>query len=240
MTGKNKKKKKRLIFILFFGSLAAVFAVWYFVLRETKIRQGEITYAVTYPYNNFEGFTAAMLPKEVTVVFKDSKLLTTIRRGNIFQTQVYIDEESKEMEMRLDFGSDKFFTVLDNGQQENFKTSQPKYTISKTGETDSLSGLFAKKYTVKYPSDTVPPFDSWFTEDLSIQDAARISSYAPTKGMPLIYDIDRYGVRMHLEITGFKEREVDDKEFERSNELSEMEYLKYEKKLQDLFDVLTE
>ena len=140
--------------------------------------------------------------------------------------------------MRYTFGSARFYRILALEEQKAFADSQPHYSIEYSNITDSLSGLFATKYLINYDSDTVPQFESWFTESLTIQNATSISSYASIKGMPLIYDIDRYGLRMHLEIIDFNPREVKDKEFKRIEDLEEINYLLYEKKIQDLFDAI--
>ncbi|MBK7129400.1 MAG: hypothetical protein IPH66_08575 [Crocinitomicaceae bacterium] len=207
---------------------------------KSYIQEGEITFDITYPYNTDLSIgMKAILPKEATLIFKGSKMLTIVKRGRMFRTDIYADEATKELEMRLDFGSDLFYTVLDQNDQNTFRKNLPNYTVTPTSTADSLKGLWAKKYTVKYDSDTVPEFESWFTEDLSLQNITWFSNYNNVVGVPLIYDIDQYGVRMHLEISGFKEREVKDSEFERSNELDQIDYDDYNAKLTDLFNTIT-
>src|SRR5688572_13243945 len=70
------------------------------------IEQGEITYAITYPYNpDLSGTMKMILPKEATLIFKGSKMITIVKTGKIFRTDIFADEATKELEMRLDFGS---------------------------------------------------------------------------------------------------------------------------------------
>jgi len=227
-----------------FLSLTLTFAIALFTLTccgPKRINQGEITYSITYPYNDEISSTMKMiLPKEATLIFKDSKMLTIVKTGKIFKTEIYANESTEELEMRLDFGSDDFYTILSKDDQLKFLQSQPHYTVKSTEIADSLSGLWGKKYLVKYDSDTIPEFDSWFTEDLSLQKISWFSNYNGIVGVPLIYDIDQYGIRMHFEITGFKKREVEDTEFDRDTKLKEIKYIEYDKKLYDLFHALTD
>lgn len=205
------------------------------------IEEGEITYEITYPYNTDLSATMLMiLPKEATLIFKGSKMLTVVKTGKIFRTEIYADEATKELEMRLDFGSDKIFTKLTEADQNKFRSGLPNYTLTATEAADSLKGLWGKKYTTKYDSDTIPAFDSWFTEDLSLRNITWFSNYDGTVGVPLIYDIDQYGIRMHLEVSGFKQREVKEEEFTRAAKLSEVPYSEYDAKVSELFHVLTE
>jgi hypothetical protein len=221
--------------------LAAVSLLWIVAScgGPTYIEQGEITYEITYPYNtNLSSTMMAILPKEATLIFKGSKMLTIVKRGKIFRTDIYADEATKELEMRLDFGSDVLYTNLTEADQNKFKAGLPKYTLTPTNDADSLKGLWGKKYTTKYDSDTIPEFESWFTEMLTLQNITWFSNYSGTKGVPLIYDIDQYGIRMHLEITSFKEREVKDEEFQREKGLKEVKYEEYDAKLNELFTIL--
>lgn len=205
------------------------------------IDQGEITFEITYPYSTDLSATMLMiLPKEATLIFKESKMLTIVKTGKIFRTDIYADEATKELEMRLDFGSDVLYTVLNDADQKKFRSNLPDYKLTATGEEDSLKGLWAKKYTTEYDNDSTPSFDSWFTEALTLRNITWFSNYAGTVGVPLIYDIDQYGIRMHLEITGFKQREIKDEEFVRSSELKKVSFDEYDQKLNELFTILTE
>ena len=206
----------------------------------SKIEQGEFTFDITYPYNPDLSSTMKMvLPKEATLIFKGTKMLTVVKTGKIFKTEIYADESVKELEMRLDFGSDLFYASLTEADQQSFKKNLPHYSYEKTTESDSIKGVFATKYKVKYDSDTIPEFESWFTEDMSLQNISWFSNYEGIVGVPVIYDIDQYGIRMHFEITGFKQREVEDTEFIRDAALAKIGYSEYDKKLSELFNILT-
>jgi len=229
---------KTLITRIFAGLFSTVFL---FSCGPSYIEQGEITYEITYPYNTeLSGTMRMILPKEATLIFKGSQMLTIVKTGKIFRTDIYADESTKKLEMRLDFGSDKLYTEMTAADQEKFRANLPNYTLTPTETADSVKGLWGKKYITKYESDTIPSFDSWFSEDISLRNITWFSNYSGTVGVPLIYDIDQYGIRMHLEITGFKEREVTDEEFARPSKLKKVPFDEYDQKLNELFRILTE
>ena len=93
----RKKGKKKFVLWIFLISVPAIFISIYYINREVKIPQGEITYQITYPYTELGGAATLMLPKEVIVTFKGSKLLTCIKKGNLFETTVLVDEKTKQM-----------------------------------------------------------------------------------------------------------------------------------------------
>lgn len=206
---------------------------------KSKIPEGELNYDITYPNMEVTGLMSAILPKEMTIVFKGTQMKTTIQRGHIFTTDVITDEADQSMEMRLDFGDKKYFCILTKEEIAALKNSAPKYTITKTEEQDSIAGTWCTKYKVTSP-DSLPPGDAWFTEDLTVENGAWFSAYFSVTGMPIIYDVERYGLMMHVVANGFVQREVKDSEFERSAELTQVDFKTYESEVQELFDILLE
>lgn len=215
-----------------------IFSLLLFSCGKGKIESGEIEYEITYPYNNVSNLMQMMLPKKMTVVFKGSKMIATIKKGKMFTTQIVSDENAKSLEMRLDFGSDVLKTFLTPEDVKDLIASQPHYTFSDVASGDSLVGCSTKNYIVDCKSDTLDPFESVFTTDFTTQNAAWFTSYSEIPGMPLNYLIDRYGVIMQVNAVSFTPREVKDKEFEPTEDYEEVPYKKYDKKVQDLFDVM--
>lgn len=204
---------------------------------KDKIKEGELTYDITYPYMEVTGLMSAILPKEMNIVFKGTKMKTTIARGKIFSTEVITDEADNSIEMRLDFGSQKFYCELTKAEVDGLIASAPDYTIKKTEEADSINGVWAIKSTVS-STDSLQPGDAWFTEDFEIQKGAWFSAYKDVKGMPIVYDVERYGLFMHCAATSFTQREVKDEEFTRDPDLEKIDFEEYEKQVQELFDIL--
>lgn len=205
-----------------------------------KVQEGEIEYAITYPNSEISGFMQAILPETMTITFKGTKMKTTIARGEIFTTEIISDESDRSIEMRLDFGASLLFADLDENEIQELISSQPEYKIKALGESDSLAGMMSTSYKIEGAKDTITRSDAWFTEDLIMEDAYWFTPYAKTKGTPVIYDAERYGVMMHIEAVKITKREVLDTEFDRDPELVEVTFEDYEKEVQELFDVLME
>jgi hypothetical protein len=224
---------KKLLPLIFLGSLILSSC------GKSYIEEGELTYDITYPHMEVTGIMSAILPKEMTIVFKGTKMKTTIARGKIFTTEVITDEASDFIEMRLDFGDKKYYCELTPDEVKGLKESNPIYNITKTTEQDSINGVWATKYTVT-SEDSLQPSDAWFTEDLRVQSGAWFSAYHSVVGMPIIYDVERYGLMMHLESNNFIQREVKETEFDRDPDLKAVDFKTYESEVQELFDILLE
>jgi hypothetical protein len=223
----------------FFTAFVLFFMLFVVSCGKSKIEQGELEYKIQYPHSDISDFMLAMLPEKMTIVFKGTKMMTTIKKGKIFTTQIITDEKDKSIEMRLTLGNEKqIYTILDQADIEKLKKSQPVYKLTATEEMDSIGGTWAKKYTVVCETDSVENGDAWFTEDLAPTDAYWFTSYANIKGVPVAYDVERYGVFMRIEAQNFKQREVDEKEFDRDPVLKQVSFDEYEAEAQALFDLL--
>lgn len=208
--------------------------------KPDKLQEGEIEYAITYPNSEISGFMQAILPETMTITFKGTKMKTTIARGEIFTTEIISDEADRSIEMRLDFGASLLYANCNENEVQELISSQPEYKVKALGASDSLAGMYSMSYSIEGANDTITRSDAWFTEDLIMTDAYWFTPYADTKGTPVIYDAERYGMMMHIEAVKITKREVLDTEFDRDPELVEVTFEDYEKEVQALFDLLME
>lgn len=219
-------------------ALIILISISFFSCSDNKIQSGEITYEITYPYNELSNLMEIMLPKTMTIVFKGDKMKTTIEKGNFFTTNIISNETTRELEMRFKMGTDIFNSHLTEEDITHFINSQPKYNISAPKVGDSLVNCACLHYEADCPSDSIDVFASVFTSDFSIQNGSWFSAYHEIGGMPLESLIDRYDLFMKVKATNFTAREVDDSEFDPIFDYQEVPYQTYDEKVQDLFDVM--
>lgn len=218
--------------------LLPIIALAIFGCTPNKINEGEVEYAITYPYADISPFMEAILPETMTITFLGTKTKTRIARGEIFSTEIISDEANRSIEMRLDFGDKLFYTVLTADDIDEMISSQPAYNFKSLNEKDSVAGMFSHSYKVDFKGDTLPRSTAWFTEDLTPQNVYWYTSYSSITGFPLVYDAERYGVLMHVVATQLVKREVLESEFERDPSLKEISFKQYEEEVQELFDAL--
>jgi hypothetical protein len=208
--------------------------------NPSKVEEGEIEYVVTYPNLEITGFMLAILPENMTITFKGTKMKASFESGSFFTTEIISDEANKSVEMRLNFGDIQIYSVLDENEIQEMISSQPRYTITDLGKQDSVSGMYSSSYSVTSKTDVKRRETAWFTEDLSLENPYWFTSYAAIKGLPVVYDAERYGVMMHLVATKLTKREVLPAEFERDPVLKKVSFEEYEAEVQELFDTLME
>ncbi|MCH2233269.1 MAG: hypothetical protein MK078_03365 [Crocinitomicaceae bacterium] len=205
---------------------------------ESKIEQGQVTYELTYPHMDPENtLVNAISPKEMTIVFKGTKMKTTIKKGRLFETNIISDESNNSLALYSDLDGNQIYCVLNDEDVEKLKNSLPTYTAKTTEVQDSIGGIYSTKYTTS-SSDSLQPSDAWFTDDFAPQDAVWFSPYKGVKGFPVVYDIERYGMFTHATATNFVEREVKDEEFEIEGKYRLLTFEEYEEESFELFDIL--
>lgn len=209
-----------------------------FASCESKIEQGQIDYDLSYIDVDTSGVTGRILPEEIIVIFKGTKVYTEISRGSLINIQIVSDEAEDYLEMRMEIGSDYYYCVLDDNDMDKLMDYQPVYDISATGKEDSVAGLWCSEYTVKEDGESLP--NAWFTEKLEPQSMYFYSPYGEITGVPLDFQLEQWGVKMKMTAREFTEREVTDAEFERDPTLEEMSFDDFYKKIDEMFDVLLE
>jgi hypothetical protein len=219
-------------------ALLILISISFLSCDKSKVQSGEITYEITYPYNELSNLMEIMLPKTMTIVFKGDKMKTTIEKGNFFTTDIISNETTRELEMRFKMGTDIFNSHLNKEDITNFINSQPKYNISNPINGDSLVNCFCQHYEVDCTNDSIDIFPSVFTSDFTIKNGSWFSAYHEIEGMPLESLIDRYDLFMKVKAINFIERDVEDSEFEPKFDYIEVPYKTYDRKVQDLFDVM--
>ena len=203
----------------------------------SKIPEGEVKYELTYPYMDTDGLLGIVVPDEMTIVFKGTKMKTTIKKGSFFETIVISDESDNSIIMYMDMDTTQMCCELKDSEVDDLLKSQPKYKCKKTSEQDSVAGVMSTKYTVT-SEDTLVPSDAWFTDAFTVEKGAWFSSYADVEGFPLVYDIQRYGMMTHATAVDFMEKEVPENTFEVEGEFTKVSFEEYEREAQKLFDIL--
>jgi hypothetical protein len=178
-----------------------------------KVSEGVIEYEVSYPYLNASDFMVKMLPNKMTMKFKDGKFKTTVSKGKSIKTEFISDCKNKTLSTAFQFGTKKLLVELTEGEIKGMLKEFPKLTYLEVNDKDTCVGFNILKKVAVFEDISYPEAELWYTEDIELENANWCYPYSDIKGVLLQYEIERYGLRMRLKATSFKDESVDDTEF---------------------------
>lgn len=214
------------------------FITWRCKQEEPKIKEGVIEFDVTYPYFEGRPLTKSLLPDDMVLKFKDDKIVSKVSKSRMISTIIIADGKNEHMSTGLDFGTEKIVTDLEEDDLKYLKGLQPKIKIEYTDETDSIAGFLCKKAIGKYTEKDEPDIEIYYTEDIEIKNGNFFTPFQEINGVLLAYDIEHYGIRMHIEAREFFEEEVDDKEFQVSKRFKQLKFSDFDARMNELFEKL--
>jgi len=203
-----------------------------------KVAEGVIEYEVTYPYLNASDFMVKMLPNKMTMRFKDGKWKTTVSKGKSIKTEFFADCKNKTLATAFQFGTKKLLVDLTESEIKGMLKEFPKLTYLEVNDKDTLVGLDVRKKVAVFEDISYPEAELWYTEDIDLDNANWCYPYSEIKGVLLQYEIERYGLRMRLKATSFKEEAVDDAEFNLPTGYKKVQLKNFEAEVKKIFGMV--
>lgn len=182
------------------------------MVEAQKIKEGKITYGITYPESQLDQQTMAMMPGESVLFFKNGKLRTEINMP--MASSVFIEDGQKGSgTMLMDAMGNKFSVDVNREKIIGDRFQQPKVNL--TDETKTIAGYNCKKANVAVRNkeeDDMHEFDVWFTTDIAASNgfATQIEGI---DGFMLEYESFQNGMRMKMTARKVEKIPVEDAKF---------------------------
>jgi len=219
-------------YFLFFGILALASC------GTNKVKEGVIEYDVTYPYLNASDFMVKMLPSKMTMKFKDGKFKTVVSKGKSIRTEFISDCRNKTLSTAFQFGTKKLSVSLTESEIKSMLKEFPKVTYLDVQDSDTLASFKVRKKDAVFEDIAYPEAELWYTNDIDLENANWCYPYSDIKGVLLLYEIERYGLRMRLKASRFREEEVEDKEFELPTGYKKVKLKDFESEVKKIFGMV--
>ncbi len=198
--------------------LVGVFLVFFTGCRKGNIpreRQGEIIYEITYLENGLKNFNIDMLPKKLTVRFKDNNTAMEISGFfGLFNICNVVNTDKRSNITYLNVLDKKFY--YEGGYNEpavGFGTIPP-LKIKEGKQTKEICGYIAREAFVLLPDNNVP-IPVYYTTDIPIKNPNRATPYRDINGVLMEFYLNVSSLKMKLTATGIYFKEIDNKVFAR-------------------------
>lgn len=183
-------------------------------LFGTGISEGIVHYDVTFPYSETEGLMGTMLPKKMTLKFKDDRFVTDISAGmGMFRMRFISDNQEKVLHHAVEVMKKKKVVKLEEEEARNMVKDFPELTIIPSREKDSIAGLQCEKAFGLFSELEEEPMEIWHTKDIQLKDPNWCTQFHELKGVLMGYEVKRFGKRMRLRAEKVEEVEVNDSTF---------------------------
>jgi len=183
-------------------------------LLNTKVGEGVIEYALSFPEYDPNGIMAGMLPERTTLAFAEDKQVAELSAGmGIFRTTMVTDGVKKDMNYHLSMMSKKMVAHMLPRDLNVFNQENGTPTILYTEDTDTIAGYPCKRAIAVFDRIDRTEIELWYTDRIDLKNPNWFGPFAEVPGVLLRYDVVQYGMRMRLEALSVQPGKVDPAKF---------------------------
>jgi GLPGLI family protein len=179
----NLRLRPILTLLLFITANSVLFA-------QKSIEEGKIVYEISFPDNDFDQQTLAMLPTESTMYFKGGVSRTELNMAMGMDNASIYDGKTGKVTTLTNMMGNKTYMTMDESQEKT-KTEKPE--IINTDETKTIAGYICKKSIVKMKDGSTMEY---YHTDKIASGMSGVPSGKELGGFPLEFAINQMGFKM--------------------------------------------
>lgn len=234
------RKRLFFIFLILVVGIGTFFYLWKYTSMFDKlggkdITEGVIEYDITYPKLDPNSMMASGMPSKAYLRFKDNNMSNDMSGMMGLISITYISKAmNKAVEQRLTLINKKYASEINAEDQKRLNDS---YVSSvEEGKTKmQIAGYNCKEAVVKLVDGSETKV--YYTNDIGIENPNWSNPYSKIDGVLMDFQMERYGVVMHLKAKSVLAQKVDDSVFALpadSTEYKKIVFSELEKILQEL------
>ena len=184
------------------------------ILSGEKIDEGKIVYKIEYLDDESSNPLIALLPKEMTIMFKDDNTVSRINGffGTFNLTYITDLEEDKSYSI-LRVLDQKYIYKVNGSEVSAGYNEMGDITIEKTNEKITIAGYECKVAKAICPQISDEPIDLYYTDDIDIKDSNANNPFSEIEGVLLGFQIKLTGINMKFVAKKVVQLEIDNSEF---------------------------
>jgi GLPGLI family protein len=181
---------------------------------KDRIKEGYIDYSIEYLDDTLDRFIVGLLPKKMTVKFKNNNTLNKIESlsGIVSFTHIQNSKDNKNITLvRVLNKKYKYSEVIN--ESSLFFDNVPEIKIEPQNELKNIAGLNCTKALVTIPDGKTEPFYIYYTNDIIIHNPNAHTPYRTLDGVLLEFQVKMYNMNMKLTATKIVEDKIESDEF---------------------------
>lgn len=169
------------------------------IQQKDRIREGYIEYEIKYLDDSLDSFMKALLPKTMTIKFKNNNTLNKIEGFSGIVSFTHIQNFKEKRNITLVKVLNKKYKYIEKIDGESlFFEKLPGMIIEEQDTLVEICGFMSKKAKVTIPDSKVEPFYIFYTEDIIINNVNAQTPFRSIDGVLLKFQLKLYGMPMQL------------------------------------------
>jgi hypothetical protein len=184
------------------------------VQHKDRIKEGYIEYDIEYLDKSMDTFMKGLLPKKMTIKFKNNNTLNKIEgfSGIVSFTHIQNFKEKKNITL-VKVLNKKYKYVEKINDKSLFFEDLPNMQIELQDTIVEICGFKSKKAKVIIPESNVDPFFIYYTDDIIINNVNAQTPFKSVKGVLLEFQLKLYDMPMRLTARKVQEAKVSTDDF---------------------------
>ena len=184
------------------------------ILTGEQVDEGKILFKIEYLDDEKDNPLISLLPKEMTIIFKENNTVSHI--NGFFGTfkLTYITDSENKMNYSILRVMDKKYIYKVNDTEEPAGYNEMKdIRIEETEETDTIAGYLCHIAKAYCPQISDKPINLYYTYEINIKNPNANTPYKEIDGVLLGFQVKLTGINMKFVAEKVIEAEIDNSEF---------------------------
>ncbi len=185
------------------------------VQHKDRIKEGYIEYDIEYLDKSLDSFMKGLLPKKMTIKFKNNNTLNKIEGFSGIVSFTHIQNFKEKKNITLVKVLNKRYKYIEKINAKSlFFEDIPNMQIELQDTIVELCGFKSKKAKITVPNSDIEPFFIYYTDDILINNVNVQTPFKSIDGVLLEFQLKIYDMPMKLTARKVVETEVSTDDFE--------------------------
>ena len=177
--------------------------------------EGIVEFKITYLQDKVGGYSKSVLPKSMTIEFKDNKMKTRIEAALGFFRLIHItDLDDRRNTTLLKFMDKRYIFRGRKREQACCFGVLDDMKVTFTGRKKVIAGFQCEEAIAEFPSNEFQSFSIYFTREIGIRKPNVTSPYHDIPGFMMEFITTMGNAKMQMIAEKYRPVRIDDKEFE--------------------------
>ncbi|MBU8893477.1 MAG: hypothetical protein KOO66_11915 [Bacteroidales bacterium] len=184
------------------------------IQHKDRIKEGYIEYDIEYLDDSLDNFMKGLLPKKLTIKFKNNNTINKIEgfSGIVSFTHIQNFREKKNITL-VKVLNKKYKYIERNSDKSLFFEDLPGIKIELQDTSRIICGFTCQKAKISLPDSNIEPFFIYYSNDIIINNVNDQTPFKSIDGVLLEFQIKLYDMPMKLTAKKIQEAEISSDDF---------------------------